>query len=631
MTAQPEGQRGPGWDGESSDEEVLHPTAARPITDRQGRPVGEGVDPAELRRVIAHMPPGDAELAAQVADMAVAGAAGGGRQARDDSFVPARGVMGNTPRGDDEEPPRERRQQARREAEEQESEADSTDTGGTEANVLPQPAVRGPGSTPESRRFQGVSSRKNHRRQGRDEEPAAQPAAPPAQTGYPPMVYLHSAPDIGFFHGRRDDDWEKYKTKMLAHFKATGQTDEMAAEQFSRYMEGAAYQYWDTLTDHKKSKLSLIIRAFDKRYADEVRQEYFQHAFDTVKYKGYEDESMDDFAARIQTLASKGYPDYISVDGTRVSRKETRRIHVRRKFWECMTPDLKEQMYIFFQTREAPIAQQLQYARVLQAAKLQNKTEEQSYETVNSAQASNDPAVQRVMWKQLTGVIERQSKEIGQLHNMLEWQRGAEGSNGQRPPPTEEQKRELEQQRQRKIATNPTDEPGLRARTDIERHVTQKSKFDITKVKCHNCGEKGHMRRDCPRPQKPRNPNQARPQGDRREGGYAPRRREDSREGRRYDRRDESQGRRDRGDERRDSGRFDRSGEGRRSREWTPTRESRYGSRARDESEDRRERKTPMSTMTRDRVDPRQLAQEVVNILEEKQHQQDEYQHESLN
>ena len=461
-----------------------------------------------------------------------------------------------------------------------------------------------------------MSSRKDHQRKIREAAQQNQPAqAQAAQTTYPPMVYLHSAPDIGLFQGRRDDDWEKYKTKILAHFKATGQTDEMAAEQFSRYLDAAAYQYWDTLGDHTKSKLSLVIRAFDKRYADEVRQEYFQHLFDTAKYKGYEDESMDDFAARLQSTAQKGYPDYIAVDGTRVSRKETRRIHVRRKFWESMSPDLREQMYIFFQTREAPLNQQLQYARVLQAAKLQNRQEEQSHETVNSAQATSDPAVQRVMWKQLTSVIESQSKEIGQLHNMLEWQRG---STGMKPPPTEEERQKLEQNRQRKIQTNPSDEPGLRPKSELERQVTTKSKFDITKVKCHNCGQKGHMRRDCDQPQKPRNPQSQRPQREGRDqGGYQGRQREDSREGRRYERRDESQGRRDRGDDRRDSGRNERYSDGRRSREWTPTRDSRYGSRARDDSEDRREKKTPMSTMTRDRVNPRQVAQEVVNILQQ--------------
>ena len=192
--------------------------------------------------------------------------------------------------------------------------------------------------------------------------PAA-PAAPatpvvqavqPAQNAYPPMVYLHSAPDIGVFQGKREEDWEKFKTKILSHFKATGQSDEMAADQFSRYLDGPAYQYWDNLSDHTKTRLTSVLRSFDNRYADEVRQDHFQYLFDTAKYKGYEDESMDDFAARLQSLANKGYPDYIGPDGARVSRKETRRIHVRGKFWECMSPDLREQMYIFFPDPRSP-------------------------------------------------------------------------------------------------------------------------------------------------------------------------------------------------------------------------------------------------------------------------------------
>ena len=53
-------QRRGNWDQASSDEEEIRPAAVRPILDDQGRPVGEGVDPAALRRVIDHMPPEDA-------------------------------------------------------------------------------------------------------------------------------------------------------------------------------------------------------------------------------------------------------------------------------------------------------------------------------------------------------------------------------------------------------------------------------------------------------------------------------------------------------------------------------------------------------------------------------------------
>ena len=611
--AEPKGKGRHHWD-DSSDEEI-QPTV-RPILDGQGRPVGEGLDPVVLRRVMDRMPPGDAELAEQVAQMAGAGAGGRGRPA---DYVPARGLRGEDDERDDDDDAGNQPPQAA--AAGSDTDASGEQNGG-------------------SRRFQGVSSRKGaHRKGARDrstppgqDRSGASVLPPPqhqqqaqavqAQTAYPPTVYLHSAPDIGSFHGKRDDDWEKYKTKMLAHFKATGQSDEMAAEQFSRYMEGPAYQYWDMLSDHTKSKLTLVIRQFDKRYADEVRQEHFQHLFDTCKYKGYEDESMDDFAARLQNLANKGYPDYMDQHGYRVSRKEARRIHVRGKFWDCMTPDVREQMYIFFQTREAPLKDQVSYARILQAAKIQTRKEEQSYETVNNAQGV-DPTVPRLLWNQLTEVIERQTHEIGALRNMLNWQKGDVGSGGRRPPPTEQDRQKLEQERQRIMASGTSTEPGLRKPTDVEAAATR-PKFDISKVKCHNCGEKGHMKRECPQPPKPRQDRrQDRDRAPQSQGGrddYRPRPREDSREGRRYDdRRSDSrhERRNDRGDERRDSGRYERSGDqGRRSREWTPTRESRYG-RGRGESEDRREKKTPMSAIPVDRVNPKRVAQEVVNLLQQ--------------
>ena len=237
------------------------------------------------------------------------------------------------------------------------------------------------------------------------------------------------------------------------------------------------------------------------------------------------------------------------------------------------------------------------------------------------------------MWNQLTEVINTQSKQINEMRNMLEWQKAAGGTVGQRPPPTEQEKQELERERQRRVARETSDEPGLTKPSQLERDATR-SKFDITKVKCHNCGQKGHMKRECPQPPKPRRDNRQDrpvrerlgPESGRRDQDYNQRSRDGSREPRRYeDRRSDSrQGRReDRGGERRDGGRYERSSErGSRSREWAPTRESRYGYRGRSESEDRREKKAPMSALPVDTVNPRKVAQEVVNILKS-DHQED--------
>ena len=487
---------------------------------------------------------------------------------------------------------------------------------GEEEQILP-----GPTRTP-----QGHLVREAHRRRGEDGRPRQQPGPPPAAATYAPTVYVHSAPDVGFFHGKREDDWQKFRTKLVAHFRATGQTDQMAAEQFSRYLEGPAYQFWDTLPRHKKRTLPALIQSFNTRYSDEMRQEYYQQQYDSLQYMGYEKETLDDFAARLITLVAKAYPDFYGQDGKYAPRREMRKIYARRKFWECMTPDMRQAMFIHFQTREASIKDQLAHAKLLQAAKWQNRQEETPYETACYVEAG----LPKGMLAELTTVMKTQGREIKELREDI--RRREDASRSQRSQPNAQPNK----------APEPKTERGQQPQKQRTNSADGKmSNFDLSKVRCHGCGEFGHIRRNCPLPkedQKPRprdnrrddrRDNRGSNRGDRRERSYDRRdrdeqrgewrrrpdsRRDSYRDDQRNDRRDDRGGRDRRGDDRREQTSYDRSWRGRQSRDYSEE-GRRDETRPRRQTEDRRERKTPMNTMPIERVSSRTVAREALNLL----------------
>ena len=488
-------------------------------------------------------------------------------------------------------------------------EEDEDINAGEEVQILPGP-VRPQGQTQIPRERDRRRTDEGQSRQG---ERAGQ-----AAVGYAPMVYLHSAPDIGIFQGKREEDWQKFRTKLVAHFRATGQTDQMAAEQFSRYLEGPAYQYWDTLSDHIKGKLNLLIKYFNSRYSDEMRQEYYQQQFDNLQYMGYEKETLDDFAARLITVVAKAYPDYYNQDGKFAQRREMRKIYVRRKFWECMTPDMRQAMFIYFQSREASLKKQLAYARILQAAKLQNRQEEQPYETA----CYMDAGLPNEMLAELTTVMKTQGKEIKELRDELRKR--------------DEALRQSQSSHQTATASAAEPKPP-KARPPQQQSTSdqgaRQSNFDITKVRCHGCGEYGHIRRNCPVPKKDQKP---KPRDDRRDRPSDNRDQNKDRRERSYDRRDrdndrgewrrgqetrrDDRGDRDRREDSRDGDRREgqsqqRSWRGRQDREYSEDRRRDEPRRQERRQDDRRERKTPMNTMPIDRVSNRAVRREALNLL----------------
>ena len=239
-------------------------------------------------------------------------------------------------------------------------------------------------------------------------------------------------------------------------------TDEMAAVQFCTYLEGNAYKFWESLPEEITSNLKKTLKAFDRKYADEIQQGYWQIKYENLTYAGPEKESLDDLAMRIQDVVKKAFPDYIDEKGQKTSKLQTRQIYAKKKFWDLMATDIKEQLFIKFKGSDAPLQEQLDYARILQAAKIRANKEEQSYETLCVAE------YQQPQYKVLAE-LQKQSRQIDQI------------SRDMRTP--QQSKQEGDKNKPRQQTTQETQQGQVSQNPNIQ---------------CYNCGENGHINRYCP-------------------------------------------------------------------------------------------------------------------------------------
>ena len=338
----------------------------------------------------------------------------------------------------------------------------------------------------------------------------------PTQVPIQSMVYLQSAPDIGTFHGRRDDDWQKFKTKLKAHYAATGQQGRQAADQLSRYLDGPAYQFWDTLTPTVKRDLDKVLAHFDKRYADDMKQEYYQQIFDNIMYQGYEKETYDDLSTRIQCTAMKAYPDYTDRQGIFTPRTHVRESYVRRKFYDCLTPDIRKQMFVHFRTREAPLPKQLEYAKILQAAELQTQQDDLPYESIYAVGAPHQSAASSDNLAEIAQILKDQSQQLQDLRQMRQAAPRSRSDQRNSQDPQIRQRspsatgRNPQQDRSRSNERNMDRQRPRRSTQSQQRSVTFSDEYRPSqryplvrprsadpRPRCFNCNQPGHYARNC--------------------------------------------------------------------------------------------------------------------------------------
>ena len=325
------------------------------------------------------------------------------------------------------------------------------------------------------------------------------------------MVYLNHAPPVAPFSGKQNEDWPKFKQRILNLFRITEQDDTMAAAHFSTYLEGNAYNFWASLSEQTQNNIHRLLRAFDKKYADELQQGYWQMAYENLTYLGPEKETLDDLAVKIQHVVNKAFPDYIKPDNTIVHRGETRRMYARKKFWDLQPPEIKEAIFIKFGTSDASLKQQLEYARVIQADKMRSRKEEMSYETVCVAQKVDHSPSQEYLNK-ISSVIKQQSKQIEDLTKEVQRKDNYNyNPNRQRDAgPKLQLQRQPKQQSQSQVQLQQNPQPqqqqGQRqGNRNWNRNSNQefrpRSQSQDSRQgpvrECFYCGQAGHIRRFC--------------------------------------------------------------------------------------------------------------------------------------
>ena len=105
--------------------------------------------------------------------------------------------------------------------------------------------------------------------------------------------------------------------------------------------------------------LKETFKAFDKKYADEIQQGYWQIKYENLTYAGPEKESLDELVMRIQDVVKKAFPDYIDREQ---NIKITNATNIRQKEILGSTGN-QEQLFIKFKGSDAPLQEQLDFAR----------------------------------------------------------------------------------------------------------------------------------------------------------------------------------------------------------------------------------------------------------------------------
>ena len=88
------------------------------------------------------------------------------------------------------------------------------------------------------------------------------------------------------YRGKGDEDWPKFKNKLITHFNTMELDDEQAASQFCAYVEDNAYRVWESLSDATKKSLPETLRAFDRHYDDVQKHGYWQITYENLTYPG---------------------------------------------------------------------------------------------------------------------------------------------------------------------------------------------------------------------------------------------------------------------------------------------------------------------------------------------------------
>ena len=79
----------------------------------------------------------------------------------------------------------------------------------------------------------------------------------PHPLGYTPLNKHYRPPKQ--FHGKRQDDLNEFKNKLIKMFKSLQLEDYEAADQFCTYLESDAYKFWSSLPEEIQASFPKVL------------------------------------------------------------------------------------------------------------------------------------------------------------------------------------------------------------------------------------------------------------------------------------------------------------------------------------------------------------------------------------
>ena len=275
--------------------------------------------------------------------------------------------------------------------------------------------------------------------------------------------------------------------------------------------------FWNSLPEDTKKSLEKTFKAFDKKYADKIKQGFWQMKYENLKYAGPQKESLDDLAVRIKDIVSKAYPD-TKKQGVVHSKYEVRKLYTRRKFWELMPYEIRQSIYLRFGVSTAPLRLQLEHAQRFYATQ-ENAREEQPYGALCHVQ-QEDQSPTKEIFQQIASAISNTNEKLHKMgeevRNFQEetrksqrnwqqkkqnWQKNQQGQqqNWQNPPQQWQASPQQWQNPPQQWQNPPQQNWQQNWQDQNQQNTGQQQQQGQQKkpVVCWQCNKPGHTKREC--------------------------------------------------------------------------------------------------------------------------------------
>ena len=189
------------------------------------------------------------------------------------------------------------------------------------------------------------------------------------------------------FHGKEGDDWLGWKERIESLFDDQGLPYARRRARFHLHLRGSALTFWSTLPNKEHLQWQEILQRFDARYASPEVADHYEREFNARKFKPADGEAPHDYLQELTRLAQLAFRAYTDEFGAMVDNRDRERENaIKKQFIHGMPPRIRNALIM----KNHPHTTSLDlanYARKKLHADKVTKEEEMMSDTLNNLQA----------------------------------------------------------------------------------------------------------------------------------------------------------------------------------------------------------------------------------------------------